>query len=63
MVIIESSYLNNGLLLFSVFTFEYNPLIGLIHLKIGKILMHLEEFESALDELKAASKILKVSTY
>jgi hypothetical protein len=43
------------------YTSEFNPLVGLCSLKLGKILPHLNEFQNALTRLRESSDILKVT--
>lgn len=57
---------NFFLIIFSFFsnrkhTLEYNPLIGLIYMKIGKIQKHLQNYSDAIDNLKAAGEVLKIT--
>lgn len=40
---------------------DYHPLLGLLHLKYGKILVYKMDLQEALIQLKAAEKILKVT--
>jgi hypothetical protein len=43
------------------YTLEFNPLVGLCSLKLGKILPHLNEFQSALSCLRESAEVLKVT--
>ncbi|GBP89440.1 Histone-lysine N-methyltransferase SMYD3 [Eumeta japonica] len=40
---------------------ELHPLLGLLHLKYGKILLYKMELNKALDQFKTAEKILKIT--
>ncbi|KAI5632024.1 MYND finger domain-containing protein [Phthorimaea operculella] len=40
---------------------ERNPLLGLLHLKYGKILLYKSNIQQALEQLKCAQKILKIT--
>lgn len=60
-----SSYLWSTLcnwLLFIIrfYTSNYNPLVGIAQLKLGKILPHVNEFQSAINHIREAGDILKV---
>lgn len=50
------NYLN-----FRHYTSQFNPLAGLVHLKLGKIYPHLNEFQEALSHIREAGDILKVT--
>lgn len=43
------------------YTSKFNPLAGLVHLKLGKIYPHINKFPEALSELREAGDILKVT--
>lgn len=43
------------------YTSQFNPLAGLVHLKLGKIYPHLNDFQTALSHIRDAGEILKVT--
>lgn len=47
--------------IFRYYTSNYNPLVGIAQLKLGKILPHLNEFQTAINHLREAGDILKVT--
>lgn len=47
--------------IFRHYTSEYNPLIGIDLLKLGKILPHLNEFQAAIRHIRDAEDVLKVT--
>lgn len=47
--------------IFRFYTSEYNPLIGIDLLKLGKILPHVNEFQSAITHIRNAGDVLKVT--
>lgn len=56
--------LNQFSIIIIVFRFYYgdrNPLLGLLHLKYGKILLYKMEVQQALAQLKSAEKIIKMT--
>lgn len=46
---------------FRVYYGESNPLFGLLYLKMGKLLLYLEDDAQALDYLQKAREILKIT--
>lgn len=40
---------------------SFNPLLGLLYMKIGKILMHCEQDKEALHNLKKAADIIQIT--
>lgn len=46
---------------FRYYTSEFNPLVGIAQLKIGKIYPHLNEFQSAIHHIREAGDVLKVT--
>lgn len=47
--------------IFRFYTSEYNPLIGIDLLKLGKILPHLNEFQAAISRIRDAGDVLKIT--
>lgn len=47
--------------LFRHYTSQFNPLVGIAELKLGKIYPHLNEFQTALSHLREAGDVLKVT--
>jgi hypothetical protein len=45
----------------SYFTSPFNPLIGVDQLKLGKILPHLSQFQTALHHIREAGDVLRVT--
>lgn len=43
------------------FTSQFNPLAGLVHLKLGKIYPHINQFQESLSHIREAGDILKVT--
>ncbi|KAG4070194.1 hypothetical protein HA402_003884 [Bradysia odoriphaga] len=46
---------------FTKYSGKLNPLVGLIHMKLGKILLHRDQRKEALHNLNKASDIIKIS--
>lgn len=46
---------------FSEYYEKIHPLTGLLHLKLGKLLMYQEKLQSALEHLKKAKEILEIT--
>lgn len=50
-----------SLFYFRYYTSDFNPLVGIAHLKLGKIYPLLNEFQTALHHLREAGDCLKVT--
>lgn len=46
---------------FKLYNGEYNPLLGLIHMKLGKINIYLNNMKDAKTNLRCAEKIIKIT--
>jgi hypothetical protein len=49
------------LTIFSYYTSPLNPLVGIDHLKLGKIYPHLNEFQKAIHHIREAGDVLKLT--
>jgi hypothetical protein len=47
--------------IFSFYTSPLNPLVGIDHLKLGKIYPHLNEFQTAIHHIREAGDVLKLT--
>lgn len=47
--------------IFRYYTSDYNPLIGIAQLKLGKIYPNLNEFQTAISHLREAGDVLKIT--
>lgn len=48
-------------LLYRLYYGSFHPLLGLLHLKYGKILLYKMDLSKAVEQLKSAEKILKIT--
>lgn len=58
--IFEVRYATDSCFIIRFYTSNFNPLVGIAQLKLGKILPHINEFQSALSHIREAGDILKV---
>jgi hypothetical protein len=60
-IIVARTHKLHTLSIFSHYTSPLNPLVGIDHLKLGKIYPHLNEFQTAIHHIREAGDVLKLT--